>query len=134
VAPNDEDTRRNLELALRQLKEQEEQRKRQQEQQEQQKQDQEQKEQQKQDQQQGQQQQTEQQQQQERKGQQQQQGTRPPRPQTAEEREDQRFREQAGMPKERAMQLLDALEENEKAEQRRLLAEQRAKKKKGKDW
>ena len=38
------------------------------------------------------------------------------------------------MPKERAMQLLDALQENEKAEQKRLLAEQRARKKKGRDW
>ena len=37
------------------------------------------------------------------------------------------------MPKERAMQLLDALQENEKAEQKNLLAEQRAKKKKGKE-
>ncbi len=121
VAPNDEETRRNLELALRQLKEQEEQQKRQQEQQQKQDQDEQgQKGQQKQ----GQQQQQDQQQQQQS----------PPRPQTPEEKEDQRFREQTGMPKERAMQLLDALQENEKAEQKRLLAEQRAKKKRGKDW
>ena len=32
------------------------------------------------------------------------------------------------------MQLLDALQENEKAEQKRLLQEQRARRKKGKDW
>jgi Ca-activated chloride channel family protein len=126
LTPNDEETRRNLELALRQLKEQEEQKKRQQEQQ--QKQDQ--KDQQKQDQQQQQQQQHQDQEQQQQQQQQQSQ----PRPQTPEEKEDQRFREQTGMPKERAMQLLDALQENEKAEQKRLLAEQRAKKKKGKDW
>ncbi|MCG6920654.1 MAG: VWA domain-containing protein [Acidobacteria bacterium] len=133
VAPNDEDTRRNLELALRQLKEQEEQQKRQQEQQ--QKQDQEkqqQKDQQGQDQQQPpEEQKAQQQKQNEQTGQQPQQGQRP---QTPEEKEDQRFREQTGMPKERAMQLLDALEENEKVEQKRLLAEQRAKKKTGKDW
>ena len=57
-----------------------------------------------------------------------------PRPQTPEERADQRFRQETGMPKERAMQLLDALEQNEKTEQRRLLALKRAQKKKGKDW
>jgi Ca-activated chloride channel family protein len=138
LAPNDEETRRNLELALRQLKEQEEQQKRQQEQQqkkdkEQEKEDQQQQDQQNQDQQQQQRQQDQQDKDQEQQQQQQQQGQ-PPRPQTPEEKEDQRFREQTGMPKERAMQLLDALQENEKAEQRRLLAEQRAKKKKGKDW
>jgi Ca-activated chloride channel family protein len=136
VVPNDEDTRRNLELALRQLKEQEEQRKRQQQQK--QDQDQQQKEgSQSQDQRQQQEQQKQEkegEQQEQRQQQQNGQQTPPPRPQTAEQREDQRFREQAGMPKERAMQLLDALEENEKAEQRRLLAEQRAKRKKGKDW
>jgi Ca-activated chloride channel family protein len=128
VAPNDEDTRRNLELALRQLKEQEEQQKRQQQQQDQ-DQEQEPNDQQGQGQQQQQGEQKDQQQQQQQQQQQEQQ-----RPQTPEEREDQRFREQTGMPKERAMQLLDALQENEKAEQRKLLAEQRAKKKKGKDW
>jgi Ca-activated chloride channel family protein len=126
VAPNDVDTRRNLELALRQLKEQEEQQKRQQEQQKRdQNQDQEQKQQQSQDQ---------QRQGEQKDEQQQQEQGQPPRPQTPEEKEDQRFREQTGMPKERAMQLLDALQENEKEEQKRLLAEQRAKKKKGKDW
>jgi len=53
---------------------------------------------------------------------------------TPEEREAQRFREETGMPKERAMQLLDALQQNEKAEQKRLLELERAKKSKGKDW
>jgi Ca-activated chloride channel family protein len=174
LAPNDEDTRRNLEMALRQLKEQEEQQKRDQEQKkdQDQKEDKDQKDQQKQDQQnkdqqskdqqskdqQSKDQQSKDQKQQDQdkdtqdqkdqkdqpqdqkradqKEQDQKQGQQgqPPRPQTPEEKEDQRFREQAGMPKERAMQLLDALQENEKAEQKRLLEEQRAKKKKGKDW
>ena len=149
LAPNDEDTRRNVELALRQLKEQEEQQKKQQDQQKDQQKDQDEKNQQKQDQKSpDQEKQDEQNQEQEKpqdeqkqsqqqpgdqKEQEQQQGQ-PPRPQTPEEKADQRFREQTGMPKERAMQLLDALQENEKAEQKRLLAEQRAKKKKGKDW
>ena len=56
------------------------------------------------------------------------------RPQTPQERADQRFRQEAGMPRERAMQLLDALQQNEKAEQKKLLAQKRAQKKKGKDW
>jgi hypothetical protein len=38
------------------------------------------------------------------------------------------------MPKERAMQLLDALQQNEKAEQKKLLAQKRTAKKAGKDW
>ena len=38
------------------------------------------------------------------------------------------------MPKDRAMQLLDALQQNEKAEQRKLLNAKRAEKKGGKDW
>ncbi len=57
-----------------------------------------------------------------------------PRPQTPQERADQRFQQEAGMPQERAMQLLDALQQNEKAEQKKLLALKRAQKKKGKDW
>ena len=56
------------------------------------------------------------------------------RPQTPQERADQRFRQEAGMPRERAMQLLDALQQNEKAEQKKLLAQKRAQKKPGKDW
>ncbi len=120
LARGDEDARRNLELALRQLQEQQEQQQRQQgEQGEQNDQEQDKKDQKSRD-------------EEKDKGSEQQKQS--PRPQTPEEREDQRFREQTGMPKERAMQLLDALQENEKAEQKRLLAEQRAKKKNGKDW
>ena len=144
AAPNDADTRRNLEVALRALQEQEDQEKKQQ-QQDQQKQDpkdQKKKDDQKQ-QKQGQQDRKDQQQKKDQpQGQdqtkqdqpqgQQQQGQ--PKPQTPQERADQRFREETGMPKERAMQLLDALQQNEKAEQKKQLAVKRAQKKKGKDW
>jgi len=123
VALADQDTRKNLELALRALKEQQEQQKKQQEDQKDQKQ------QDRKSQQQQQQDQKQQQQGQQQRGQPQQ-----PRPQTPEEREAERFRKDAGMPKERAMQLLDALQQNEKAEQKKLLALKRAQKKKGKDW
>lgn len=134
VAPGAEDTRRNLELALRALKEQEEQQERQKEQDEKQQQEEDQpKDQQKKDQpgdqQKG--------QQKDQKGQQKdqkQQQQSPPRPQTPQEKADQRFKEEAGMPQERAMQLLDALQQNEKAEQKKLLALKRGQKKKGKDW
>jgi Ca-activated chloride channel family protein len=130
VAPKDEGARRNLELALRALKEQEEQRKKQQEQKDQQDRKQDQKNQKQQDEKQQQSQQG-----QDQKKQPPQQGQQSsPRPPTAEERADQRFRQEAGMPKERAMQLLDALQQNEKAEQKKLLALKRAQKKKGKDW
>jgi Ca-activated chloride channel family protein len=140
VAPGAEDTRRNLELALRARKEQEEQQKRQKEQDEkdqqekdQQEKDQQEKDQQKKDQQGDQQQ--DQQQQKDQKGQQdQKQPQSPPRPQTPQEKADQRFKQEAGMPQERAMQLLDALQQNEKAEQKKLLALKRGQKKKGKDW
>jgi Ca-activated chloride channel homolog len=57
-----------------------------------------------------------------------------PRPQTQDEKEQQRFQEQTGMPRDRAMQLLDALQQNEKEEQKRLMAEKQSKKKTGKDW
>ncbi len=130
VSPGTEDTRRNLELALRALKEQEEQQKRQKEQDEKQQQE---KDQQKKDQpgdQQKDQQQKDQKGQQDQKQQQQS----PPRPQTPQEKADQRFKQEAGMPQERAMQLLDALQQNEKAEQKKLLALKRGQKKKGKDW
>ena len=128
--PGDADTRRNLELALRKLKEQEEQQKR--DQQKQQKDDQkkdDKKDQDKQDQKQG-------QDQKDQKGEPKpnQQGDKQQRPQTPEEKADQRFRQEAGMPKERAMQLLDALQQNEKAEQQKALALKRAQRKKGKDW
>ena len=127
LAPGDVDVRRNMELALRALKEQEEQQKKQQDQQGKDQQD---KKQQPQPDQKGQPDQKQQdKQQQPPPGQQKQQ-----RPQTQQEKEDQRFRQEAGMPKERAMQLLDALQQNEKAEQKKLLALKRAQKKKGKDW
>jgi Ca-activated chloride channel family protein len=126
LAPRDEDARKNLELALRALKEQEEQQKRQQDQKDQKPQDQKN--------QQSQQQREQQDRKQQQQGQQQQGQRQQPRPQTPEERQAERFRKEAGMPQERAMQLLDALQQNEKAEQKRLLALKRAQKKKGKDW
>jgi Ca-activated chloride channel family protein len=125
VRPADESTRRNLELALRALREQEEQRKE------------------------GQEQRDAKDQKQDHKGSpdrkpdETQQKSQDPshrqkgpqqRPQTPEEKADQRFRQETGMPKERAMQLLDALQQNEKAEQKKLLALKRAQKRKGKDW
>ena len=131
--PGDADTRRNLELSLRKLKEQEEQKKRDEERQ---KNDKDRKQDEKQDQ--------KQQQDQDKKDQKGRQGQQKPspnpqqgqnpKPQTPEEKADQRFREEAGMPKERAMQLLDALQQNEKAEQQKALALKRAQRKKGKDW
>jgi Ca-activated chloride channel family protein len=120
--PNDLETRRNLELALRALKEQEEQQKKQQQQQ--QNQDQKNPKDQKKPGQQDQQQQADQKKQQ---GQ-------PEQQKTEEQREAERFQQDAGMPKERAMQLLDALEQNEKAEQKKMLLARRAQKKGGKDW
>jgi tetratricopeptide (TPR) repeat protein len=122
AAPADEATRRNLELALQALRQQQEQQKRQQ--QDQSKQDQ------KKD---GERQRDRQQQAGDQKGQ------TPPQPgeqqpKAPQEREDERFRQETGMPKERAMQLLDALQQNEKAEQKKLLAQKRAQRKKGKDW
>ncbi len=57
-----------------------------------------------------------------------------PPPKTPDEAEQERFQAETGMPRERAMQLLAALEDNEKAEQRKQLAAQRARSKKGKDW
>jgi Ca-activated chloride channel family protein len=118
LTPDDEGTRRNLELALHALKEQEAQQRRQEQQQ---RGDEKGEDRPRPDQKQG---------QDTSKGQ-----KTPPRPETKQEREDRRFREETGMPKERAMQLLQALQQNEEAEQKRLLAEQRAKKRKeGKDW
>ncbi len=130
VAPGDEDTRRNLEMALRALQQQEEEKKKQQEQ--------DQKDQQQKKDQQGQEKQPQDQKgKPDPKGQDQKQpqdAQNQGRPQTPQERADQRFRQEAGMPRERAMQLLDALQQNEKAEQKKLLAQMRAQKKKGKDW
>ena len=113
--PADADTRRNLELALRELKKQQEQ----------------------------------QQQQQDPKGQQDQKqagGQKPqprqdpsskgdsPPPQSEDEKERARFQKETGMPKERALQLLSALQQNEKDEQKKLLARKAASRKKTKDW
>ena len=56
------------------------------------------------------------------------------RPQNAKERENERFQKETGMPKDRAMQLLKALEQNEKTEQKKKLNAERAKRRKGKDW
>jgi tetratricopeptide (TPR) repeat protein len=120
---DDMDTRKNLELALRALKEQEEQQKKDQQKQNQQN-NQDQKDQQK-----SAQNDSQQKQQQKSPGQN---GAQPPL--TAAEQENERFKQQTGMPKDRAMQLLDALQQNERAEQRRLLLERRAKRKGGKDW
>jgi Ca-activated chloride channel family protein len=128
AVPGDEDTRKNLELALRALREQQQ---KQEQERKSQQQDQKHDEKNRQGGQQNQDQQKQQGQQQNRKDEQQQARQRP---QTPEERADQRFRQDAGMPRERAMQLLDALQQNEKAEQKKLLALKRAKKKKGKDW
>jgi len=123
LAPDDIDARRNLELALRALKEQQEQEKQQQQQQNQKDQKD-----QKKDGEQGQQKQGQKQDQKQNQGQ-------PEQQKTPEQREAERFQKDAGMPKERAMQLLDALQQNEKAEQRKLLQERRAAQKKGgKDW
>jgi hypothetical protein len=115
VLPADADTRRNLELALRELKKQQ--------------QDQQSKSQDKNDQQEQQ-----QQQQQKQQNQGQPQGQPSPQPRSEEEKEQERFQKETGMPKERAMQLLSALEQNEKDEQRKLLAKKPAAKKKAKDW
>lgn len=136
--PGDADTRKNLELALRKLQEQEEQQRRDQQKKDEDK-DQQQQDQQKQDQQkQGQQKQDQQgqdpKQQPDPKASPQPKPGESQRPKTPEEKADERFRQEAGMPKERAMQLLDALQQNEKAEQQKALALKRAQRKKGKDW
>jgi Ca-activated chloride channel family protein len=110
LSPGDGDTRRNLELALRALKEEKQ---RQQQKGEEKKPSED---------------------QQGRKGGQPQPGEKPQRPKSQEEKERERFEKETGMPKERAMQLLDALQQNEKAEQRRLRAERQKKAKGGKDW
>ncbi len=50
------------------------------------------------------------------------------------EKENERFQKETGMSKDRAMQLLKALEQNEKTEQKKKLEAERAKRRKGKDW
>jgi len=117
LMPGDADARRNLELALRALREQEEQKKRQ-----------------------GQDQKPDPKGQEQAQDQKQQPkddagpGEKKNRPPSAEEKADQRFRQETGMPRERAMQLLEALQQNEKSEQKKQLAAQRARKKGTKDW
>jgi len=130
LAPGDADAKRNLELALRALKKQkEEEQRRKQEQKDQDQQD-------KDDQQQGDRQQKQDQpkkdaQPQRKDGPQPQPSARP---QTEEQKQQERFQKEAGMPRERAMQLLDALQRDEKAEQKRLLAARQAARRRGKDW
>ena len=55
-------------------------------------------------------------------------------PKNEKERENERFQKETGMSKDRAMQLLKALEQNEKTEQKKKLEAERAKRRKGKDW
>ncbi len=123
LQPGDEPARRNLELALRALRDEQQRRQQQQDQ----KQDQRQQNGQKQ-------RQDQQKQQQAGQDQRQQPEPEPQKPQSPQERAEERFRQETGMPQERAMQLLDALQQNEKAEQKKLLAAQRAQRRKGKDW
>jgi Ca-activated chloride channel homolog len=130
LKPDDVDTRRNMELALRALREQEEQKKQQQQDQKPDPKADTKKQQAGQDQKQDQ----KQEQKQEQKADANQQGRQPDRPKTAEQKADERFRKETGMPRERAMQLLEALQQNEKSEQKKLLEAQRAKKKGAKDW
>lgn len=119
--PGDEPTRRNLELALRALLEQQQQQQKQQ--QDQQNQDQKQ-----------QQDQNQKQQGQPQQQNQKQQGTQQqPKPQSEQEREQQRYQKEAGMPKERAMQLLEALQRNERDQQKKRLAA-KARRRPGQDW
>ncbi|MFI5006495.1 MAG: VWA domain-containing protein [Solirubrobacterales bacterium] len=124
LAPDDLDARRNLEMALRALKEQEEQKKKQQQDDKDKKDQNDQKDQKK----------DEQKQDQKQGDEQKKDQGKPEPPKTPEQRQDERFRQEAGMPKERAMQLLDALQQNEKAEQKKLLQAKRAAKKGTKDW
>ncbi len=120
LKPDDADTRRNLELALRALREEEEKKKQQEEERKKDSKPDPQKQQ---------------------AGKDEKQDSKPEsrqgkqdRPQTAEEKQEERFRQETGMPRERAMQLLEALQQNEKSEQKKLLAAQRARKKGTKDW
>jgi Ca-activated chloride channel family protein len=116
LAPDDLDTRRNLELALRALEEQRKQREKRQQDKDRQDND------------------EKDRQQQQQQDQDRQQQDRQQLPQSEQEKEQQRFQEETGMSKERAMQLLDALQRAEKDEQKKHLAAQRAGKKRGKDW
>ncbi len=112
AAPDDASTRRNLELALRARKQQEEQKKQQPKDQE--------KDPKKKDEPQN-------------KPSPGPQDPKKDRPPSKEEREKERFQRETGMPRERALQLLDALQRNEQAEQKKALLAKR-REKKGKDW
>jgi Ca-activated chloride channel homolog len=123
LTPQAADARKNLELALRALQKQQQQQDKNQKKDDRQNQDQ------------NNQQQRQQQDKQDKQGQDQRQpqGQPSPKPKTEDEKEQERFQKEAGMPRERAMQLLDALQRDEKTEQKRLLARQ-ARKRPGKDW
>lgn len=110
LTPGEADTRHNLELALRALQQQKQQPQKQQDQKDKQNKDQ-------------------QKQDQQKAG-----GQRPERPKSEEEKERERFEKETGMPKERAMQLLDALQQNEKAQQKKLQAARQKPARHGKDW
>lgn len=132
LTPSDPDTRRNLELALRALQQQ-------QQQQQQQKQDQKDQKDQKQDQKKDQQKGDQKQQQPQQPGQGQQspqggQGQKQERPKTEEEKERERYEKETGMPKERAMQLLNALQQNEKDAQKKLQAARQKDAPRSRDW
>jgi Ca-activated chloride channel family protein len=125
LQPDDHNTRHNLELALRALAEQQRQQKEKQNKQER---DQDKKE--------------KQDQPQPQSGQGQPTPTPTPTPSPSPEqqqkqeqkKEQERFERETGMSKERAMQLLQALQENEKQEQKKLRAAQRPSSKRGRDW
>lgn len=53
---------------------------------------------------------------------------------SAKDRANERFQKETGMSREQAMQLLKALEQNEKTEQKKRLEAERAKRRRGKDW
>jgi|JI8StandDraft_1071087.scaffolds.fasta_scaffold28966_2 hypothetical protein len=120
LRPDDLRARRNLEIALRQMEQQKKDQQQQQDQDD--KKDQ-----------------REQKQDKDKKDQQKQNQPSPspspkPQPKTEKERENERFQKETGMSKDRAMQLLKALEQNEKTEQKKKLEAERAKRRKGKDW
>ncbi len=125
LTPADPDAKRNLELALQALERQEEQQRREQQRKQQdESQDREGAQKDKPD---------------ERKDPRKDESARPPSPppgQPADEqaKEEERFEREAGMPRERAMQLLDALQQTEKGEQKKLLAGQKKPKKNARDW
>ena len=131
LSPDDADARRNLELALDALKQ--EQKKPDPSKQDQQTKDQQPKDQQQKDQQEKD---SRQKPEQKKENQQRQQPgqDQEARPKSEEQKERERFEKETGMPKERAMQLLDALQQNEKAAQKKLQAERQKTAKRGKDW